>query len=217
MSTAENPKTVRHPIFARIYTRISAQAEERGGAEHRARLLSGLSGRVIEVGAGNGLNFVHYPSEVTEVLAVEPEPLLREHAERAASDAGVRVRVVDGVAGALPADDSTFDAGVASLVLCSVPDQAVALGELRRVIRPGGELRFYEHVISNRPVPARLQRLADATLWPRVAGGCHLSRDTTAAIERAGFSIASIERFPFSPGRLEPAVPHILGVARLPA
>jgi ubiquinone/menaquinone biosynthesis C-methylase UbiE len=206
--------TVRHPIFARIYLRISAAGEGRGAAEHRNRLLAGLWGKVIEVGAGNGLNFAHYPDEVTEVLAVEPEPLLREHAGRAADSASVRVTVLDGVADALPAEDTSFDAGVASLVLCSVPDQDRALAELRRVIKPGGELRFYEHVVSHKRWFARLERFADATFWPRVAGGCHLHRDTTAAIEGAGFGIESIDRFPFSPGRLEPPIAHILGVAR---
>jgi len=82
------------------------------------------------------------------------------------------------------------------------------------VIRPGGELRFYEHVIADKPLPARLQQIADATLWPRVAGGCHMARDTTAAIELAGFEIESIDRFPFSPGTLVPSMPHILGAAR---
>jgi ubiquinone/menaquinone biosynthesis C-methylase UbiE len=95
-----------------------------------------------------------------------------------------------------------------------VPSQDRALAELRRVIKAGGELRFYEHVVSHKPWFARLQRFADATFWPRVAGGCHLNRDTTAAIERAGFAIESIDRFPFSPGRLEPSIPHVLGVAR---
>lgn len=101
-------------------------------------------------------------------------------------------------------------------MLCTVPDQDAALAELYRVIRPGGELRFYEHVRSHSTLEARLQRLADATLWPRLAGGCHLARDTTAAIERAGFQIETCERFSYSPAPLLPADPHILGVARRP-
>ena len=119
------------------------------------------------------------------------------------------------VAGRLPAEDGSFDAGVASLMLCSVPDQRRALAELFRVIRPAGELRFYEHVIAQRPAAARLQRLADATVWPRLAGGCHLSRDTAGAIELAGFVVERRERFPFSPGGF-PKIPHILGIARRP-
>lgn len=101
-------------------------------------------------------------------------------------------------------------------MLCSVPDQDLALAELRRAIRPGGELRFYEHVVAERPLARGLQRFADLTLWPRVAGGCHLSRDTAGAIERAGFALESLDRFPFTPGAPVPPIPHILGVARRP-
>jgi ubiquinone/menaquinone biosynthesis C-methylase UbiE len=207
---------VRHPIFARLWlwmTRKRPVEEE----EHRRQLLAGLAGRVIEVGAGNGLNFRHYPEGVTEVLAVEPEPTLRKAAVEAARSASVPVEVVEGVAAELPAEDGSCDGGVASLVLCSVADQERALAELRRVVRPGGELRFYEHVVSQKPGWARLMRFADATFWPRVGGGCHMARDTASAIAGAGFEIERIERFPFSPGAPVPAVPHILGVARRPA
>ena len=102
---------------------LSRGAEHAGAAEHRDELLAGLNGRVIEVGAGNGLNFRHYPAAVTEVVALEPEPYLRQRAEQATAAAPVPVTVVAGVADALPADDAVFDAGVASLVLCSVPEQ----------------------------------------------------------------------------------------------
>src|SRR5205807_4996181 len=131
-------------------------------------------------------------------------------AEKAAATAPIAVRVVDGVSGNLPLEDASCDAAVVCLVLCSVPDQGRALAELARVIRPGGELRFYEHVVSRRPLEAGLQHLADATFWPRLAGGCHQSRDTGAAIERAGFRIETFDRFPFSPAALMPAGPHIL-------
>lgn len=208
---------VRHPIFARVYERVAQTAERRGGAEHRQRTLTGLTGRVIEVGAGSGANFAHYPSSVEQVLAVEPEDYLRERASKAAAVAPVAVTVVDGVGGRLPAEDGSFDAGVAALVLCTVPDQDVALAELFRVIRPGGELRFYEHVVAKTPLQARFQRLADATFWPRLAGGCHMARDTRQAIERAGFQIESCERFQFSPAWFIPPDPHILGTARRPA
>jgi len=188
--------------------------EKRGQTEHRRRLLDGLSGRVVELGAGSGINFRHYPASVSEVVAVEPEEYLRGLAEDAAATAPVPVRVVDGVSGALPLPDASCDAGVACLVLCTVPDQQRALAELARVIRPGGELRFYEHVVSRRPFEARLQHLADATFWPLLAGGCHMGRDTAAVIERAGFRMETCDRFPFSPGPPVPAGPHILGTAR---
>jgi ubiquinone/menaquinone biosynthesis C-methylase UbiE len=203
-------------VFARVYERVAEMSERRGGAEHRRRLLAGLSGRVIEVGAGSGANFAHYPTTVAEVVAVEPERYLRERAQRAATQAPVTVSVVDGVGDLLPGEDGSFDAGVAALVLCTVPDQQRALAELFRVIRPAGELRFYEHVIADRKWEARYQRFADATFWPHVAGGCHLARDTTNGIERAGFQIETCERFPFSPAPFIPPDPHILGIARRP-
>jgi len=119
-------------------------------------------------------------------------------------------------ASALGFADASFDAGIASLVLCSVEDQDAALGELFRVIRPGGELRFYEHVVATKPGLRRFQRVADATIWPRLGGGCHLSRDTGAAIERAGFTIESSDRLAFTPMPFPPKIPHIIGAARRP-
>src|SRR5437667_11097592 len=121
--------TVRHPVFARVYEHVAAVGERKGAGEHRDELLGGLSGRVIEVGAGHGMNFSHYPTSVSEVVAVEPEDFLRAHAEEAAAGAPVTIRVIDGTADALPFPDASFDAGVASLVLCSVPDQSRALPE----------------------------------------------------------------------------------------
>ncbi|MGH9214626.1 MAG: class I SAM-dependent methyltransferase, partial [Acidimicrobiales bacterium] len=153
---------------------------------------------------------------VTEVVAVEPEPYLREIASRAAQTAPLPVTVIDGVADRLPLDDASCDAGVASLVLCSVPDQAVALGELRRVIRPGGELRFFEHVLAETTGLARFQRAIDV-VWPRVSGGCHADRDTLAAIRGAGFDVEKARRFTFRPSLLvTPTMPHVVGVARRP-
>jgi ubiquinone/menaquinone biosynthesis C-methylase UbiE len=209
-------KPVHHPIFARLYARLSP-AMEPGVVERRRALLAGLGGRVIEVGAGNGLNFPHYPPKVTEVLAVEPEPYLRGLAQATAERASVPIRVVDGTADRLPAEDGAFDAAIASLVLCSVPDQAHALAELRRVIRPGGELRFLEHVLADTPKLARVQRMVDP-VWPFFGGGCHASRDTLAAIRAAGFEVERVERFRFPEAKLGPPTsPHVIGAARRPA
>lgn len=214
MGRSGSSATVRHPLFARMYARLADQFEERGAGELRDEALAGLSGRVVEVGAGTGINFGHYPGTVTEVVAVEPEPYLREIASRAADAAPPLVTVVEGVADALPLDDVSCDAGVASLVLCSVPDQAVALGELLRVIRPGGELRFFEHVRADTPRLARVQRLLDATVWPAVGGGCHAHRDTRTAIEDAGFTIKDLEALRIPDTRIPgPTSPHILGIA----
>jgi SAM-dependent methyltransferase len=198
-----------------MYIRLGEAAESRGVAEHRRRLLDGLTGTVVEIGCGHGLNFPHYPPEVSEVIAIEPEPTLRAHAMKAAAAAPVRVRVLPGVADDLPIDAESVDAAVVSLVLCSVPDQARALREIHRVLRPGGELRFYEHVISNRQPKRLMLQLADRSgVWPMIAGGCHPARDTGAAIEDAGFQIETHERLMFAVSRFQPAIPHILGIAR---
>ena len=133
---------VHHPIFARVYSRVSKSVESAGEADHRRRLLAELVGSVIEVGAGNGLNFPYYPSTVSEVIAVEPEPYLRERAKLAARHSTVRISIVEGDAEHLPLEYTSVDAAVVSLVLCSVADQHASLIEIRRVLRPGGELRF---------------------------------------------------------------------------
>jgi ubiquinone/menaquinone biosynthesis C-methylase UbiE len=199
-----------HPVFARFYERFSKGAEKRGQADHRRRMLSGLTGRVVEVGAGNGLNFEHYPEGVSEVVAVEPESYLRERATERAGGARVPVTVVDGDADAIPLPDASVDAVVYSLVLCSVPDQATALAEGQRVLKPGGELRFYEHVVSHRPARARFERLFTRTIYRRMAGGCNLDRDTGRAIAQAGFEVEEVDRISFQ------GLSHLLGVARAP-
>jgi len=207
---------VHHPIFARLYNRMSASMEASGGAEHRQRLLAGIVGRVVEVGAGNGLNFSHYPSSVNEVVAVEPESYLRARAETAARGAPVAIHVVDGDAENLPLEDGSVDAAVMSLVLCSVANQEASLNEIRRVLRHGGELRFYEHVLADESKLARIQKLADP-IWKRIAGGCRLTRDTRAAIESAGFIIDDYQEFLFQPCFVAKlAAPHILGRAHKP-
>lgn len=205
---------IHHPIFARIYQRFSISMEVAGVAEHRRRLLAGLGGRVVEVGAGNGLNFSHYPETVTEVIAIEPEPYLRARAVLAAQNATVvKISVIDGDAEHLALDDASFDCAVVSLVLCSVPNQSAALAEIRRVLRPGGELRFYEHVCASELRLARIQRLVDP-VWTRLAGGCRLTRNTLEAIQAAGFVIDECEQFLFQPSlAAKIAAPHILGRA----
>jgi SAM-dependent methyltransferase len=205
---------VDHPLCARLYVRQSEQAERLGLAERRAQLLAGLSGRVLEIGAGNGLNFGRYPTAVTALIAVEPEPHLREHAERAAREAPIPVTVVDAVAEELPFAAEEFDAAVASLMLCSVADVAASLAEVHRVLRPDGELRFFEHVASPHRALRALQHAADATLWPRLSGGCHIGRDTERLIEAAGFSIERCDRFSFRIPPLDPPKTHVLGLAR---
>jgi ubiquinone/menaquinone biosynthesis C-methylase UbiE len=210
MRTLAQQRPVHHPLFARCYARVGhlMDAEIAG---HRRRLLTDLAGRVLEVGAGNGLNFPHYPATVTKVLAIEPEPYLRRLALAAASQAPVPIRVTDGTAEALPAPDATFDAVVASLVLCTVADPDQALAEVRRVLRPGGRLRFYEHVRAEDPRLARWQDRLQRP-WGWLVGGCHPNRDTVAAITAAGLQVVRLDRFDLK--AMPPlARPHVLGVA----
>jgi SAM-dependent methyltransferase len=177
-------------------------------------LVAGLGGRVIDVGAGNGLLFDHIPTSVTALVAVEPNPYLAARALEAAAVATVEVSVVSATASALPLPDAACDAAVCSLVLCSVPDLPAALAEIRRVLRPGGELRFYEHVVATAPRRRRWQRLAEPA-WSALVGGCRLTRDPVAAIGEAGFEVVGCEPFEFRPtwtGAL--TSPHVLGVAR---
>lgn len=206
--------TVSHPLCARLYAKQAEVAESRGVADQRRRMLAGLVGEIVEVGAGNGLNFSHYPHAVTLVHAFEPDPYLRALASNAADDAAVPVQVGNAVAEDLPLADASVDAAVASLVLCSVRNPAQAIAELHRVVRPGGEIRFNEHIASERPLGRALQRTADATIWPTVSGGCHLGRDTRTALEHGGFRIERVEQFVFSVSALDPPKTHILGTAR---
>jgi ubiquinone/menaquinone biosynthesis C-methylase UbiE len=209
MSTTE----VRNPVFARLFPLCGRLMDPEVGPL-RDELLAGLEGRVVEIGAGDGMNFVHYPPTVREVVAAEPEPYLRGKALQAAAAAPVPVSVVDAVADRLPFDDASFDAAVFSLVLCTVPDPAVALAEARRVLRPGGEVRFFEHVRSASPRKARVQDALDRWgVWPRMVGGCHCARDTGAAIAAAGFAIEQERDFSVGP-RWGLTDRHLLGRAR---
>ncbi|WP_062355455.1 class I SAM-dependent methyltransferase [Herbidospora yilanensis] len=188
-------------LFARMWPRQRQTMDRRGMTEHRRALLAGLSGQVVEVGAGDGANFAHYPPAVTRVLAVEPEALLRRHAAASAAAAPVPVEVSAGTASRLPALDASADAVVFCLVLCSVPDVGQALAEARRVLRPGGELRFLEHGRADTTGLVRMQRALDATIWPPLAGGCHTNRDAVASLERGGFTVTGVHRYNFPPVR----------------
>jgi SAM-dependent methyltransferase len=172
---------------------------------------------VIELGAGTGTNFAHYGPEVTDLVAAEPEPYMRERALAAASEAPVPVTVVDWPAEALDAPDASFDVGVACLVLCCVRDQRRALDELFRVIRPGGELRYYEHVRADTPGLARVQVGADRIGLSRVLGNEHFARRTEQAIREVGFEVERERHFRFQPSPLDfISASHVLGVARRP-
>jgi SAM-dependent methyltransferase len=180
-----------HPFFARIWP-VVATHEARALRALRRENLAGLSGRVLEVGAGIGTNFPNYPESVKQVIAVEPEPRLAAQARAAAAVVPVSVVVVEETAEGL-SDGDPFDAVVCSLVLCSVRDPGSVLRRLYSSLRPGGQLRYLEHVASA-GARGRLQRFADATLWPRLFGNCHTHRDTERSIADAGFQVDTSRR-----------------------
>lgn len=210
---ASSSGQLNHPIFARIYDRANRIADARGGSDYREELLRGLHGRVVEVGAGSGPNFPHYPDTVTEVVAIEPEQYLRKLAERSAADASVPIKVIDGRAESIRGEDEGFDASVSSLLLCSVDSQNTVLAELYRVTRPGGELRFFEHVRAEERGLARVQRIADY-VWPLLAAGCHTHRDTLRTIEESGFRVKESRKLSFRPCIAAFLTsPHVIGTA----
>jgi len=199
-------------LFARYFEWRAAVNDTRGEQELRRELLAGLTGRVVELGAGSGLNFAHYPQTVEHVVAVEPEPHLRERAREAARRAPVVVDLVAAVADALPVRERAFDAAVVAGVLCSVPEPTHALAVLRACLRPGGELRFYEHVRAT-GVRGRTQDAVDI-VWPRLMGGCHPNRTTRATIAAGGFRVTSCRDLVFPPrARISPVASRILGAA----
>lgn len=195
-----------------LYDLLMARTERAGLTERRRALLVGAHGRVLEVGAGTGVNLGLYGADVDELVLVEPAEGMASRLRARAAESQFATEVVSASATKLPFADSSFDAVVATLVLCSVSDPARALAELRRVLRPGGVLLFLEHVRSRNPRLARWQdRLTP--FQKLVGGGCHPNRDTLGAIERAGFVVAGLERgaVPRAPAYLRPL---ITGTAR---
>ena len=179
-----------HPVFAWFYETLSARGDRKGGDQMRSRLVGELTGRVLEVGFGNGLNFRYYPPGA-QVVGVEPDwEMLRRSIPRAHSVAA-KIDPIAGDGQRLPFRDATFDAAVACLVLCTIPDESAALAEISRVLKPGAKLYFVEHVRAPGRVLAAIQDVIDP-LWSRTFAGCHPNRDTAAALARAGFKIEEL-------------------------
>jgi ubiquinone/menaquinone biosynthesis C-methylase UbiE len=217
MSGADRHTDLPRPIFSRFYARISPGMEAEGMADLRRELLADLTGEVVEVGAGNGLNFIHYPPGVTRVVAVEPEPRLRSLAVDEVGRSNISITVISGRAEQLPLPDRSMDGAVLCLVLCAIARRRAALNELLRVLRPGGRLCFLEHTLAGSPGLRCVQTLADVTLWPLLAGGCHTATDPAGDIAAAGFQIAHLRRLRFpKTGPWIPASPHVLGTAYSP-
>lgn len=215
MTDSAGAKSIDNPFFARLWTLMSSH-ETAVLRRLRAENLAGLSGRVLEVGAGTGTNFAFYPDTVREVVACEPEPRLAPKARDAAAAASVPVTVVESTIEAL-LHEEPFDAVVCSLVLCSVADPDTVLRQLNSVLKPGGELRYFEHVASS-GWRGSLQRVADATVWPRISGNCHTHRDTERAITAAGFGVAEARHQLTFPAWVPmPVSEHAVGRAVKPA
>jgi ubiquinone/menaquinone biosynthesis C-methylase UbiE len=189
-------------IFAAIYDRSLAATEDAGLRDERRKVVGRASGRVLEIGAGTGLNLDHYGPEVTELVLTEPEePMARRLRARATTG-----EVVIAGAEELPFPDHSFDTVVSTLVLCTVPDQARAIAEIRRVLKPDGRLLFLEHVRSHDEKVAKWQ---DRLLrpWRFVGHGCHPNRDTAAALQRGGFALElETWRLPKAPAIVRPAI-----------
>ncbi|MDA8358183.1 MAG: class I SAM-dependent methyltransferase [Actinomycetota bacterium] len=199
-----------HRVFAAVYDRLNAGAERTWLGKRRADLVARATGQVLEIGAGTGANLAHY-RDVERVVAAEPDPAMRARLRSRLDRAAVPVKVSDAPAEHLGLRDASIDTVVCTLVLCSVADPDATLAELRRVLRPGGQLLVLEHVRGE----GRRARWQDRVtpLWRRVGAGCHPNRDTVAAIERAGFHLEHQERFdpPRVPAIIRPFVEVVAG------
>lgn len=186
-----------HPIFAAVYDRLTRSAERKFLGAHRAWLCARATGRVLDLGAGTGAN-LPYLSAGAEIIAAEPDAYMLGRARRRAKALGRSVTFLPDAAESLSLETASVDAVLATLVLCTVDDAARALGEIRRVLRPGGRLLFLEHVRLDHPVWGRVQDLV-TPLWRTLCAGCHPNRDTVGAIRRAGFAVGDLERYAFGP------------------
>lgn len=199
-------------LFASLYDRTLRDTERAGLAERRERLISQTGGSVIEIGAGTGLNLDHYPGDLERLVLTEPSDAMAAKLRRRLDASGREAEVAVAGAERLPFGDDEFDCAVATLVLCTVPDPAVSLAEIRRVLKPGGRLLLIEHVRSDDPGRAKWQDRLE-TPWRIFGNGCRCNRETERLVEQAGFEFDEIEH-----GKMRKAPPIvrplIQGVAR---
>ncbi|MEJ7872956.1 MAG: methyltransferase domain-containing protein [Rubrobacteraceae bacterium] len=183
----------RPDLFGRVYDPVMELPERLGLERLRREALRGLRGRVLELGVGTGRNFPLYPDEVVRVVGIDPDEVMLRRARRRAEKAPFPAQAVAGSAEELPFEGASFDAVVGTLVFCTIPDPRKALREARRVLRSGGELRLLEHVRMEKRTVAWAQEKV-TPLWKRLAGGCHLDRDTLATVREADFEVERVER-----------------------
>ena len=197
-------------LFAALYDTVGKRSDEAGMREERRQLLAAAQGATIEIGSGTGLNVQHYPDVVTRLVLAEPDRHMRVRLGRRVHALSSDAEIVDATAERLPFPDATFDTAVATLVLCTVPDQHVALREIARVLKPNGRLLFLEHVRSEDPKVAkwqdRIRPLCNLV-------GCNPNRATLAAIEASAFQIESV-RHGEVPKAPKVERPMIVGTAR---
>ncbi len=194
--------------FAALYDRGLKATEEAGLGEMRRQLLAGARGKVIELGAGTGVNVDLYPEAVEELVLVEPDPHMAKRLRARVAESSRAATIAEAPAERLPFEDDAFGIAVATLVLCTIPDPAAALAELRRVLKPGGQLLFLEHVRAEDPQLARWQDRLEKP-WRFLGDGCRCNRDSVAAIAAAGFELGEVER-----GRMPKAPPIVRPLVR---
>lgn len=198
-------------LFAIAYDPVMGALERGRLGAKRRELLAGLSGDIVEVGAGTGANLRHLPDSVGHVTAVEPDPAMARRLRARAASLGRDIEVVEAPAEALPFPDHSVDVVVTTLVLCTVGDPDAVVAELRRVLRDDGRLIVLEHVVDPVAARARLQRRLTPA-WRVVSRGCHLDRDTRTTLARGGFDVSEVT--PWQLSDRGPTVAAVSGVAR---
>jgi len=183
--------SLRRRFFALTYDRQVAKVERAGLGELRQKSLADASGRVLEVGSGTGANLPYYGPGVDSLTVTEPEPAMLRRLEQRVREQAPKAKVVRAPAEQLPFEDDAFDMAVSTLVLCGVDDQARALGELRRVLRPGGRLIFIEHVRSDEPGLARWQDRLNGL--NKFVACCDCNRRTLDSIKAEGFEVTKVD------------------------
>ena len=206
-----------HRWFAAIYDRMMASDEKKFFGAILEEMLRGVGGDVVEIGAGTGANFPYYQNSA-RVIATDPDPYMLQRARTRAAAASVSIELREAAAEELPFDDDAFDFVIATLVLCSVRDPRMALAEVRRVLKPGGELRLYEHVRYQNPIGGLAQDVI-SPVWQWFGAGCRPNRDTAGLLSESGFELLDVKMRKEGPP-VPPMVftrPQLQVVARRPA